>query len=202
MGSGMLKSALALGLATIPLEAAPAFAQASPGPPAAVPAGLDPQALATAREVIRIGYPEEKRLAMFSTALDPLLAQMRSVMMADMNNDPGAKALVDAKLDSFIVMGKGVLAKHIPSFMDAYAQAYAREFSASELNDLLAFVKTPAGGHFLSRSSALISDPAFVSANRAYMVDLQVPIRQMQYELMEELKAYFIKHPPKPSKTS
>ena len=205
MESGLFKCILALGLASIPVLPAPALAeepaQAAPAP-APAPAELDPQALATAREVIRVGYPEEKRVAMFNAIMDSLLKQMRSVMMADISNDPGAKALVDAKIDSFVVTGKAVLAKHIPAFMESFAQGYAREFSASELTDILGFVKTPAGSHFLARSSAIISDPAFVSANRDYMLDLQAPMHQMQTELIDELKAYFTKHPPKPARKS
>ena len=161
-----------------------------------------PLALDTAREIIRFGFPEDKRVAMFSSVVDALTTQMRSSMMGELNNDPGAKAIVDRKIDEFLVTGKVVLTRHIPGFMDAYAHAYAREFSQAELTEILAFVKTPAGTHFLSRNSALISDPAFVTENQAYMRDLQPLIQQMQKDLMGDLIGYFAKHPPKPTKSS
>lgn len=184
----------------------PLSAVAQSVPVAIASEGLDskpePQALATAREIIRVGFPEDKRLAMFSGAIDAMTSQMRATMMGELNNDPGAKAIVDGKIDAFIAIGKTVLAQHIPGFMDAYAQGYSREFSQAELTDILGFVKTPAGTHFLSRSSAIIADPAFAAANQSYMRDLQPHIQQMQRELMAELTDYLIKNPPKPAKTS
>lgn len=176
----------------------PAFAQVN-APAAALPAERDPAALATAREIIRLGYPEERRLAMFSGVLDTLVGQMKSAVMSQLDNDPGAKAIVEHSVDRTLQSSKGVLAKHIPAFMDAYAQAYSREFTPAELDEILAFVKTPAGAHFFSRSPSMMADPAVAAANTAYMRELEPLIGQMREQMLKELMAYLAAHPPKPS---
>jgi hypothetical protein len=184
--------------------AAPALAQpvAPPPAPASPASEVDPAALAMAREIIRIGFPEDKRVGMFIGTVNTLTSQIRTATMARLNNDPGAKAIVDAKLDKFLGSAHDVLVAHIPDFMDAYGHAYAREFSMAELGELLAFVKTPAGAHFFQRSSALISDPRFATANAAYLRDLQPLSDKMRDELIAELTDYFVKHPPKPTGSS
>lgn len=182
---------------------APAAATAAqPAPATPATAALDARALATAREIIRVGFPEDKRIEMFSGVVDTMTGQMRSAMMPSLNNDPVAKGMVERKLDSFIPQGKAVMVQHIPAFMDAYAQGYAREFSQAELDQILVFAKTPVGQHYFLRSSAIIADPAFAEANKAYLRELQPLVEKMQRELVAELTAYFMKHPPKPAGSS
>lgn len=197
-------SAPAAPSAVAPAAPAASSGQASPSGPAVVaaPAPVDARALATAREIIRVGYPEEKRVGMFTGVLDAMTGQMRAAMMPSLNNDPAAKAMVERKLDGFIPEGKAVMIHHIPAFMEAYAQGYAREFSQDELEQMLTFARTPAGQHFFLRSSAIIADPAFAAANQAYIRELQPLIEKMQRELVAELTAYFMKNPPKPSGNS
>ena len=191
--------AAGLGLAT-PAVAAPAPAAPATASPAPVdPAPVDPAALATAREIIRIGFPEDRRAAMFGNATDALSTQMRATMMRDLDNNPGAKAIVDRHLDAYLAKGKLVLAAHIPALMDAFAVAYAHEFSRAELADLLAFVRTPTGVHFLTRSASLLSDPAVAAANSAYLRELQPLIGRMRDEMLAELVPYLAAHPSAPA---
>ncbi|MDF8331678.1 DUF2059 domain-containing protein [Novosphingobium cyanobacteriorum] len=172
------------------------------GKPQDANAPIDPEALALARMIISIGFPEAQRSSMFNNLLDTMTGQMRGVFSAKLDNDPRAKAIVEKHLDGFIASSRGIMNAHIPAFMDAYAQGYAREFSIPELQSILDFVKTPAGTHFFSRSSAIIADPAFVSANQDYLRDLQPNIEKMQADLIAELTAYFVEHPPKPNSSS
>lgn len=195
----MSRILLAAALVLIP---APAVAQSSAVPAAPADREIDPAALATAREIIRVGFPEEQRTAMFGQVVDSMSAQVRSAMMGPLNNDPGAKAIVERKLTQFLASGKAVMVRHIPAFMDAYAKAFAREFSPAELIAILDFVKTPAGSRFLSRSSVIVSDPAFAAANEAYLRELQPLMQAMQMELRTEMRAYLSQNPPKPTRPS
>ena len=136
---------------------------------------------------------------MFFAAVDAMAGQLRSATMARFNNDPAAKAIMDRSLDRFLAAGKAVIGRHVPAFMDAYAQGYAREFSIAELEQLLAFVQTPAGAHYFLRSSAIIADPAFAAANTDYIRELQPLIEKMRTDLTQELGAYYASHPPKTS---
>ena len=200
-----LKQVFAAGgaaLLTFPAAAQP-VAPPLPAPaPAASPAPVDPQALAIAREIIRVGFPQEKRLALFSGVADAMVSQMKTVLFARFDNDPAARVIVERALAKYVVTAKSVLAQHIPAFMDAYAQGYAREFSPAELEQILAFVKTPAGAHFVLRGSAIISDPAFAAANQDYIRELQPVIETMRDNLTRELTEYYRQHSPKPSAAS
>ena len=164
---------------------------------AARTAAPDERALALARDIVRIAYPEDKRRAMFFGTVDAMTSQMRGATMARFNNDPAAKAIMDRNLDRFIAASKPIIDRHIPDFMDAYAQGYAREFSVAELEQVLGFMKTPVGQQFLLRSTAIIGDPAFVAANQAYLRDLQPEMDRLRDQLTRELMEHFVKHPPK-----
>ncbi|MFM9937154.1 MAG: hypothetical protein ACKVOL_13270 [Novosphingobium sp.] len=157
----------------------------------------DPERLALAREVIAIGFPEAEREALFFDAVDAMVKQTRKVMLAQMQNDVGATAISDRKIEGFVQKSKTVLRSHIPALMDGMAQGYAREFSSEDLIQIRAFATTSSGQHFFLRSSAIIGDPGFAAANESYLRDLQPMIGQMRDELTAELTAYFAKHPPK-----
>lgn len=173
-----------------------------PVPVAPAVAAPDPERLAIAAEIVRIGYPDADREQLFFGSLDAMLAQMRGVFFAQIQNDPGAAAIINRKLDGYVVRTKTLLRAHIPSLMDAMARAYAREFSKDELLQLRAFVATPLGQHYFLRSSSILRDPDFAAANVAYMRALQPEIERMRDELMTELKAYFMAHPPKAASES
>lgn len=164
--------------------------------------GLDPAKVAVARQIIETGYPFEKREAIFSNAIDAMVLQMRSTMMSALKNDPGAEKLVNGKLESFISESKRILNGHIPSLMDAMAEAYSREFSLVELSELNTFAHTPTGQHFFLHNSAVLSDPSFRAANEAYMRDLMPTIDKMRETIVRDLTDYFAKHPPKASSGS
>lgn len=201
--TGLALASPAAALAGEPAAPPPQVLIAPPGPPSAppappaAPAAVDPTRLALARDVIATGFPPEKREALFFAAVDGLIAQMRKVMFAELNNDPGAAAIVNRKVDEFLGKSKGVMVAHIPALMDGMAQAYAREFTVEELTQYRAFAATPGGQHFFLRSSAIISDPAFAAANESYMRELQPLIGKMRDELTAEMIAYFKVHPPK-----
>ena len=186
-----LRGALALGMAVVP-QAHACFAQAV----AEEAADIDPGRLAIAKDIVAIAYPVEIREQIFNGAMDAMLVQMRGTMFASLKNDPGAEHIVSSHVDRFVVKGKAILKGHIPAMMDALADAYSREFTASELTELRAFASTPAGSHFLQRSSAVLSDPSFRAANESYLRELRPQIDKMQGELVEELAGYFRDHPP------
>lgn len=185
-----LRCALAFALAVMP-AARPAYAQDT-----AAASDVDPARLAIASDIVAIAFPVETREGIFNGAMDAMLSQMRGTMFASLKNDPGAEHIVSSHVDRFVAKGKTILKGHIPAMMDALAEAYSREFSVSELTELRAFASTPAGRHFLQRSSAVLSDPSFRAANENYMRDLQPQIEKMQTELVEELAVYFKDHQP------
>lgn len=185
-----------------PVAVVPPAPAGTPAPAVPVAVPVDPERLAIATEVIDAGFPLADREQTFFGAIDALLVQMRTVQLAQIQNEPGAATIINRKLDGFIAQGKVVLRAHIPALMEAMARAYAREFTRDELVDLRVFARTPAGRHFFLRSSSILRDPDFAAANMAYARELQPSIARMREELTAELKAYFVEHPPKPGSNS
>lgn len=194
------QAAGALALAAL-LHSPAASAQADPVSAVAA-SDVDPVRLAIASEIVTIAFPEDKREAIFGSAMDATLEQMRATMFSSLKNDPAAEKIVNRKVDSFVAGSKVILRDHMQDLLDALAKAYTREFSEAELSDMRAFARTDTGRHFFQRSSAVMSDPSFKAANEAYMRDLMPSVTRMQTELVDELSNYFRENPPKDSAAS
>jgi len=179
-----------------------ATAQTASAPVTTDALAIDPAKLVIARDIVAIAFPADKREAIFGNAIDAMLDQMRATMFSSMKNDPGAEKIVNGKVDGFVAGSKVILRSHIPSMLDALAEAYTREFNEAELTEMHAFAKTDTGRHFFQRSSAVMSDPSFKAANEAYMRDLMPSIEKMRTELVEELTRHFMENPPKSSSES
>lgn len=202
MIKGLVKWQAAGALALAALLHSPA-ASAQADPVSAVAASdVDPVRLAIASEIVAIAFPEDKREAIFGSAMDATLEQMRATMFSSLKNDPEAEKIVNRKVDSFVAGSKVILRSHMQDLLDALAKAYTREFSEAELSDMRAFARTDTVRHFFQRSSAVMSDPSFKAANEAYMRDLMPSVTRMQTELVDELSNYFRENPPKDSAAS
>lgn len=182
----------------------PAWAQA-PAAPDATPAPAptpDAERLRLGREIIDLGFPAKMREGMFFGSVDSMLGQLRKVQFAQFANDPAVKALLDEAIDGMVAEIKPIIRRNIPMFMDAYARAYAREFTREELVELRAFVATPTGRHFMARSTHVLEDPDFKAANEAYLRELNPIMQNGQKALLDKLLTHFREHPPQGGKTS
>ena len=83
----------------------------------------------------------------------------------------------------------------LPMIFEASAQAYVHAFTLAELKDVHAFAATPSGSHYLSKSMALLGDPAVVAANTAYMSEIQGMQAQLGADLKTKIFAYLNAHP-------
>jgi hypothetical protein len=69
---------------------------------------------------------------------------------------------------------------------EASAQAYAREFSAAELKDMIAFAETPTGKHYLARGAAVETDPGILKAQMEIMEGLGPIMEQVGTDMAKE----------------
>lgn len=173
---------------------APVLAQEpSPSPVSAeVP---DPAELAEATAIIEIMFPLEEREATFKSLIGDVMGQFMQASTLPEIDDPGLKGIFQDYLAALPDRLMPVVQTHLPRILDATAISYTREFSLEELRDIHAFALTPAGKHYLSRSSALLGDPAVAAANTAYMVDIQAYAQESKGELIQALTAYVEEHP-------
>jgi len=168
----------------------------SPAGASAQPVAPEKQAeLAEARAIIDVMLPPSQRQKIFDDMLTTITNQMRQGMQPEALADPGVNAIVSKYLDKMVEAQKPLLRKHVPAMTEAMATAYSNEFSLAELKDVHAFANSPSGRHYLSRSLALVSDPAVAKVNMAVMADSQRLILTMRDDLKAELLAYFQAHP-------
>jgi hypothetical protein len=71
----------------------------------------------------------------------------------------------------------------MPQVLDAYARAYAREFSADELKTMVAFAGSSAGKHFLSRPSVLDNDWEVVGARQRVSNSIVPVLQEMEKDV-------------------
>jgi hypothetical protein len=177
--------------------AVPCAAQSDSPVPAAPAAAPDPANLAIAREIIVIAYPPESRQAMFARLSEAMTAQARDAMLATVGGtlDAEMQRLLARYLERINAVSAQRNRDGAPRLFDAFARAYARQFSHEDLVQIRAFVGTPAGAHFLQRSADLLSDPDVAEANRAYMTDAFRDMQPLIEELGRDVQAYLRRHP-------
>lgn len=167
------------------LAASPGHAQAA-----------DPARLALGRQVIAIMYPPERRDAMMNEMVTALMAQIRGgTQLPPMFSDPGLKGIMDRAFASMPARLAPVISRHLPRMHEAIAAAYAREFSAAELSEIVAFGRTAAGRRYFQRSGALLGDRDVAAANTAYLGEAQQLNQQFSASVRQEVSEYLSKHP-------
>ncbi len=181
MGIKHLVSAGIAVLLAVSATAAPAFAQES------VQADTDNQTqrLALARQIIDTSYPEDVRFDLFNDVGQQMNAQAMEAVRTTLFSDaqPGAIEVFEAWQKEVVQEEEAVLRRHIAAIMEAWTQAYASEFTAAELRDILAFVQTPSGLRFMNSQQDVLQNPVFVSANQAYHNDIMTITRDRMPDL-------------------
>ncbi|WP_421846286.1 hypothetical protein [Novosphingobium sp.] len=178
-----------------PAQTAASQAPSQPAPaPAAEKAELDPKAVALAQEILDIGMPPESRPAMFAGIMGSLRTQIRESMSKIAGTgDAEADAIIGRGIDRMYKQMTERMNTHLPDLYQAMARAYARQFSFEDLTQIRAFVGTPTGQRFFSRSATVMSDPDVMEANKRSMVDIMGLAPQMQKQMIDELVAHIAK---------
>ncbi|MFB0611350.1 DUF2059 domain-containing protein [Aurantiacibacter poecillastricola] len=161
----------------------PALAQDSTQPAAVSQASLD-----LAQEILATAYPQEVREPMFLAVADQMEQQVMTSVMQQLGDIPtGARKVINDWQTSVSGEQRDILRRHIPALMEAWAVSYASVFSEAELRDILAFVQTDTGSTFMLKSNDIISDPAFASANQAYLDETMALMQTRMPDLIAAL---------------
>jgi hypothetical protein len=86
----------------------------------------------------------------------------------------------EAKLKKFYAWAEPALREHLAKLLEAQSQAYAREFTADELREIIAFSQTKAGQHFMESSDAIDYDPAVMQAQLDFDEAIEPVFEQIQ----------------------
>lgn len=154
-----------------------------------------PAKLAQAHAIIEVMFPPAQRDRMVEEMVRNLSAPLRNNLQTPNFSDPGLNTLVQNFLEDVFKQQRPLLQKHLPEMLDAMALAYTHEFSLGELKEIHAFAGTPAGNHYLSRSTALLGDPAVSKANSDMIADAQALSKTMVAGFKDKVIAYLKAHP-------
>lgn len=181
-----MKHVLSLAL----LAAAPALSAAAPvaPTPAPVPAKAEPappsiERQMLARRYVTLALPPQKFVdGMRFTTSRMVLALKAASGDEGRNDDPD----FDKYMQRFMTLLEPKLRERVPNIMEAYAQAYAREFTADELQQMVTFAQSPAGQHYLAKQLDIGSDPAVQIQEQGLQGDVPAIIQQLQKERCAE----------------
>jgi hypothetical protein len=161
------------------LAAAPPtpVAPATPVAPtsADAPPSLERQQLA--RRYISLAVtPNQFMAAMRGSAARTLVAMKMAT------GDESDDAEFDTTMDRFFALLEPKIRERMPNLMEAYAQAYAREFSADELTQLIVFIQSPAGQHYIGHRVELENDPAVQLQEQGIGAEMPPILREIEKE--------------------
>lgn len=173
----LLLSSLVI-LASSVSAAAPIPSASASAPQAVAPS---PERLELARKFVALALPPERYMELMRAGAASGLAQTVASL-----KDEDAQAEGEAALDKFFARIEPVMKAQIPIVSEAYAKAYAREYSADELQQMIAFAQTSAGQHYLSRRDFVDLDPAVMDAQMEIFKAMGPVMQQMQKEMCQE----------------
>lgn len=116
--------------------------------------------------------------------------QMKSAVPPSFMNDPGLAEIMTDFVGQLPAILRPATSAFIPRQMDAVAQAYTRMFTVAQLNDIVAFARTPTGKRYLQRSLDVMSDPAVAAVNKEYFAQAQTLTQASAMALDEKVSAY------------
>ncbi len=171
------------------LASAPALSAAAPkaAPPVqaaaqAAPPSVERQTLA--RRYVSLSLTPERLMESFR---DQSAAMMEVELEGDA--DKGRHAEAEKSLQRLFDLLEPKIRERLPNLLEAYSMAFAREFSADELRQMIDFAQSPAGQHYLSRRPALETDRAVEIQLEGFQLDAAQVLQQIEKEQCQERTA-------------
>ena len=113
-----------------------------------------------------------RKFAMLTDQSDVLLNVIRAGYQQSASEslveieDDAERAAAQARADKMLTRLEPKLRELLPKFTDASARVFAREFSADELRQMIAFAESPAGKHYSARLPMLATSPELIQAQQ------------------------------------
>ncbi len=171
-------------------------AQAQTAPQATpAPAPVDSARLAAAQQLLTVMVPPAQREQMVEGMIRPMMANIRQSMsqapgFAELfEKDSGALPVFERFLKKQEDRSVATVRAGMPGMIDAMARAYARNFDVQQLGEIRAFYQTPTGQAFVTRTSAIMSDPDVLAWQRDLMTRSMAHIQEDIGKFVEELSA-------------
>jgi uncharacterized protein len=154
------------------LAITPAGAQSPQPAPMPGPAAPSAESLAAARELIQVMKATDQLKVLLPNifaALKPAIVQNRPE--------------VAKHFDAIVPMMTNAAIRRVDLFAELLAGVYARNFSADELHDLIAFYRTPTGQKLVARQPVIMRES--LAAGREFGQELT---RDLKQQIIDELR--------------
>jgi hypothetical protein len=127
---------------------------------------VTPERLELARKFVNVALSPDRYMQFIH--MGAMQAASEAVVNnADASDTPPQQVMAD--VDKVVAQMEPAMRAQLPKLFDAYAHAYAREFSADELQAMIAFSQSPAGKHYLSNGAFIMEDPGVLQAQQDMM---------------------------------
>lgn len=151
---------------------------------AEIPDAASAERFLLARKFVALAQPASERM-------DSLRGYAAMAAYQGLEDPEDEKALhaAEQKQEQILARLDPIIQKRMPQLLDAYAHAYAREFSAEELEQLIAFAQSPAGKHYVTRAFTAESDEAVLGIHQTIAEELGPVMRDIAKEVCSERAA-------------
>jgi hypothetical protein len=112
----------------------------------------------------------------------------------EMAHDPEFQAIMQRFLDRVAGQASAAFKANLPQLMDTMAGIYAKNFTVVQMDDMIAFYRTPTGQVLLERTPAVTAEAATAGRDMA-MGPAMKAAQDAMPQMMTELKAWADKHP-------
>ena len=177
----LLLTSLAIALSTSAVSAA-APETAAPAPASAEAPSADRLELAR-RFIGMTNSPDTVMNIVRESSVQAASAEMEGI------EDEATLTLARQQLDSMLAELEPQIRRHMPNVLEASAQAYAGEFSADELRQMIAFAETAAGKHYLARYALVDNHPLVIEAHQAMWEELAPTMERVRKQMCSQRAA-------------
>ncbi|WP_294392497.1 DUF2059 domain-containing protein [uncultured Sphingomonas sp.] len=140
--------------------------------PAAAP---EPARLAAAKRLVDVAMPPAQRDTMMRSVIQATLGNVQQALQQNPDfakasaGDPRVRQILSTFMDTQARTAADQVVASMPQLMAAMANAYARRFTVTQLNEVTAFYQTPTGQAFITQMATLMADPDVQTAQREMM---------------------------------
>ena len=180
---------------------APASAVQAGEPEATRSVDIEADRLAAAKRLVGITSPPGQYARTVTEGMQPI---MNRLLKQSVQPDPEASKVDPHHRERMDILARVVLDEVTklsleaePEMINGMARAYARRFTAAELDELARFFSTPTGRRYTAESLDLMKDPEFV----AVLTGLQPRFQRAMPSIMERVEKATA-HLPWPGRTA
>ena len=155
---------------------------------------------AKAHELLTVMHADELTRKTLDTQMQAMTGGLAERLLANTQlpaqvaHDPEFQAIMQRFLDRVAAQTTTAFKANLPKLMDTMAGIYARNFTVPQMDDMIAFYRTPTGQALLERMPTVTAEAATAGRDLT-MGPAMKAAQEALPQFMSELKAWADKHP-------